>query len=289
MAKVSFYHGAPHVTFVDIDFSGHSDSANFMLVSDVHLDNVHCDQSLFKLHLEQAVEEDAHIFDGGDYFCGMQGRYDPRADKSQLRPELQTNDYLGALVKYNCGFIQPYAKRIILMRKGNHETSILRHNQLDLNQSLVAMLNDRTGSNIMAGGYSGWTFFRCKRAQQKGCIKMFAHHGYGGAAPVSRGLIQTNRMAVWLPDADIVWTGHTHNEWVVPIGRRRINGHGTVWNDEQLHVKTPGYKVNPPDGQEGWETERGFAPGTVGCAMLKISYDGRKSVQRFKIDIQRMT
>ncbi|MDQ7007929.1 MAG: hypothetical protein Q9Q40_11920, partial [Acidobacteriota bacterium] len=93
-----------------------------------------------------------------------------------------------------------------------------------------------------------------------------------GGAPVTRGVIATNRMAVYLPDANVILTGHTHDEWLVPIARERCNGHGTVYRDEQLHVRVPGYKG--AEDPSSWATQRGYAPKTTGAAWLAIYRDG---------------
>jgi hypothetical protein len=37
-----------------------------------------------KRHLELARKRNAVIIDGGDLFCAMQGKYDPRSDKRDL-------------------------------------------------------------------------------------------------------------------------------------------------------------------------------------------------------------
>ncbi len=57
---------------------------------------------------------------------------------------------------------------------------------------------------------------------------MAYHHGYGGGGPVTKDVIQTNRRAVYLPDANIVISGHTHDRWIVPVTRNRISHIGIV-------------------------------------------------------------
>jgi hypothetical protein len=93
----------------------------FLLRSDAHHDNPHCDRDLEKKHLDEALECGAGILDCGDLFCAMQGKYDRRACKSSLRPEHQTGEYLDALVNTAADFYQPYAKNWICFGQGNHE------------------------------------------------------------------------------------------------------------------------------------------------------------------------
>jgi len=291
MAKVTFRRAARHLIIVDVALSGASDEANFLLSSDEHIDNVHCHQALLKKHLLMADKWDGSIMNG-DTHCLMQGKYDPRADRSQLRPELQGNNYFDAASRYVADFLEPHAKKIIVMGDGNHETNVLKRQQVNMTERLVATLNDRTGSNIQYGGYSGWIFFRCTRNNQRKTITLYRHHGSGGASPVTKGVIGTARMAVYLPDADIVVTGHTHTEFVVPIARMRVTQSGKLYYDEQLHVKVPGYSASMDDGFEGWAVEKGFAPTTTGAMRLTIGFentriDGVKH-EHFTYDISRL-
>jgi hypothetical protein len=104
--------------------------------------------------------------------------------------------------------------------------------------------------------------------------KLYYYHGTGGGGPVTRGVIQTNRIAVFTPDADIVLTGHTHDQWTVPIARQRISDGGVPYHDEQLHVRTPGYKDSWGDGYGGWEVERCLGPKPKGAAWLHFTMRG---------------
>lgn len=126
-------------------------------------------------------------------------------------------------------------------------------------------------SKIHRAGYSGWIVLRARLHGQQIVTRRIAfHHGYGGDAPVTKGTVQTARMAVYLPDADFVLTGHTHNEWQFPIPRVRITNQGSIFHDEQLHLKCPTYKEEYRDGFCGWHIERGGPPKPVGALWLRL-------------------
>jgi hypothetical protein len=101
---------------------------------------------------------------------------------------------------------------------------------------------------------------------------MYMHHGYGGGGPVTRGTIQTSRMAVYLPDADVIWTGHTHDEWIMPIQRARLTLQGRPYLDRVLHVRSPGYKDEFSE-QNGWAVEKGMPPKPKGALWLRFWMD----------------
>ncbi len=259
----------------------------FLLTADHHWDNPKSDQSLLKKHLEEARSRNAKVFVFGDLFCAMQGKFDKRGLKSDIRPEHQRSDYLDALVETAGDWYGPYADLFLAMSEGNHCTSIFKRHETNLIARLVERLNTAHKTKIKHGGYSGFVRFMFSRNDSHRSSRLLAyHHGYGGDAPVTKGVIQTNRMAVYLPDADIVVTGHTHNEWQFPIPRVRISDSGAVFHDEQLHLKLPSYKEEYGDGFEGWHIERGGPPKPVGGVWLRFYHDA-SAPSRIAIEVTR--
>jgi hypothetical protein len=56
----------------------------------------------------------------------MQGRFDPRRDMDELRPEYRRNDYYDFVVRDAADFLEPYANNIALISDGNHELAVLK-------------------------------------------------------------------------------------------------------------------------------------------------------------------
>jgi len=275
MKKPAFKLDPKSRTVVNVDFKLRSGEEQwFLLSSDRHWDNPKSDQAMQKKHLEQAKELGAGIIDIGDLFCAMQGKYDPRGTKQDIRKEHLRGDYLDSLIETSAEFFRPYAQNFVLIGQGNHESSILKRLETDLTTRLVERLNTLEKSRIHRGGFSGWVVFRgCLSGNDVHTRRLFFHHGYGGDAPVTKGVIQTSRMAVYLPDADFVATGHTHNEWQFPIARTRISPKGRTYFDEQVHVKIPSYKQDFGDGFAGWDIERGAPPKPTGAVWLRFWND----------------
>lgn len=255
-----------------------------LLTSDRHHDNIYCDRALERKHLEQAKERNAGILDFGDLFCAMQGKYDSRSNMDDIRPEDVGQDYLDRIVTHAAGDYGPYAAHWWLLGKGNHETSIRRHHGVDLTSTLAYVLNAEHGGAVALGGYGGWVRFlftmnKTKRQQ----IRLKYHHGAGGGGPVTRGVIQTNRQAVYLPDADIVVNGHTHDGWYVPIARERLTNMGRITRDIVHFVRTPGYKDEYNDGSSGYHIEKWGPPKPLGAAWLRFWFDAATS--RIEIEV----
>lgn len=279
-APWAFEERSRNIHHFSFDLARVGDERWFLLQSDVHWDNPHCDRELFLKHLQQAKERDAAVLDNGDFFCAMQGKWDKRANKSDLRPEHQCGDYLDALVRTAADELKPYAHLLTVRGQGNHETSVLKRQETNLTERLVERLRHH-GDAVRLGGYSGYVIFQVSyRAGRRTAVKLFYHHGFGGGGPVTRGVIQTARQAVFIADADVVWTGHTHDAWQVPIARVKLNqDNTTIVHTRQVHVRTAGYKEEYGDGYSGWHVERGAGPKPVGGVWLRIFQPNAEQVE----------
>ncbi len=252
----------------------------YFFMSDVHYDSVLCDRELLKDHLERIKKARGRLVIVGDFFDAMQGRFDPRRSMDELRPEYRRDDYYDFVVKDAAEYLKPYAKYIDAITDGNHELSVRKNANTDLIDRLIFMLNSTTGSNILHGGYGGW--FRLVFTLADGGLtgrrltkKIKYYHGSGGDAPVTKGVISTNRQAVYLPDADIVVNGHNHNQYHMVINRERLGNKGSLYFDLQHHIRTPGYKQAYGDGSAGWDVTRGAPPKPLGGAWLQFTANSR--------------
>lgn len=271
---VSITHNSRNVTTIYFDHVREGWEQWFLLSSDRHHDSPHCDRELELEHLEKAQKRNAYILDYGDLFDVMQGRYDPRRSYKDLRPEYKGDNLLDLIVEDAARFFQPYARLFLVIGRGNHDQKIIQNNGVDLVSNLVHRLNVDGGGHVQAGGYGGWVRF-CFTMQKTHRIskRLKYFHGAGGGGPVTRDVIKTNRMAVYLPDADFVCTGHTHDSFIVPIARERISDAGAVYQDIQYHIKTTTYKSEYQDGSDGWHVETGKPPKPLGAAWLRFYYE----------------
>jgi len=244
----------------------------FLLMADVHWDNPKCKRDLLKKHLDEAKARGAGIIDAGDFFCAMQGKYDKRSSKSDIRPEHQHGDYLDRLVDTAADFLMPYADNMLVLGRGNHETSIRQRHETDLTDRLCAVLRQR-GSAVQPGGYCGWVRFMFERCNARTSRRLWYCHGWGGGGPVTLNTIQAaNRMPMMVDGADIILTGHVHEAWVAEKVRTKLNDAGKVEQRTLYIVQTPTYKEEYGDGSGGWHVETGKPPKPLGAWWLRWSY-----------------
>lgn len=249
-----------------------------LLTADRHLDNPHSDRRLQKMHLQQAKERGAFVLDIGDLFCAMQGKNDRRHNKSDLRNEEKAGNYLNALVENATEFLDPYLDNLALISEGNHETAITKHTEFSLLDALVYNLK-RSGSQVMRGGYRGYIKFRFNGPEKSGYRFnriAYYNHGGGGGGPVTKGVIKTNRRGIMLPDADYVFSGHIHEQWIVNLSRSRLDQKGNEFTDVQKHVQIPSYKEEFAGQSGGFHHEREAPPKPLGAWWIRFYYSNRK-------------
>lgn len=256
---------------ITINFYGAKAGASFDIMnsSDEHYDNAHCDRALYHKHMGIAKTENMPVVKNGDWFCAMQGKWDKRKSEDAMRDEYRGGKYLDKLVSVGAEHLEQYKDQIAVFGLGNHETSILQHHETDLTERLIDKLR-AMGSPVQKGRYTTWVrirfWFNSKCYVTK---NMFMHHGFGGGGPVTRGTIDTARLAIYIPDADVVTMGHVHHDYEMPIERFRLTSNGKPYCDTQLHIRTAGYKDEVSCGK-GWAVERGMAPRPKGARRLRF-------------------
>lgn len=191
----------------------------FYLLSDLHIGSSSLNYYRLNKTLEEARSLNARILINGDVFDGILPKDMKRFQPSVLDRELQgMDDILSAVIDKGVRILEPYADLIDVIGIGNHEDSILRHHNINLVGSkgcLIDRLNAK-GGNIKYGGYTGYltyTFWRMKSKSHFSSTKFVIqyHHGAGGSAIVTKGILNLARASASNEGADIIWQAHKHN------------------------------------------------------------------------------
>tara|TARA_R110002020_G_scaffold440100_1_gene650702 strand:- start:22 stop:846 length:825 start_codon:yes stop_codon:yes gene_type:complete len=242
-----------------------------LLQFDQHWDNPHSNQDLIAKHLKEAVDQGLPILFGGDTFCAMQGRYDARRARTDIRPEHDHPNYLDKLVEGFSDFAAFAAPNIVFMGRGNHELAILKHIETDLIERAAERLR-MEGSSVITGGIGGWILVKIHITKtQTISVPVYYTHGTGGGGPVTKGVIGTNRKAVYLPDAQVIIQGHIHEEWSVTLSRERLSPRGRTYLDEQVHICSGTYKQEYDPTNSSWHSQMGRGPKPVGGTWLEFT------------------
>jgi hypothetical protein len=263
----------PHVsvTKVEADSADFPNGLHILVRTDAHCDSRHNDWKTEKAHLDLAQELGAYIVDMGDLFDAMQGRKDPRADPSDLLPELKELNYTDRLVEFAKRRYLPYAKNWLVLQVANHESAVLRHYGTNLTERLAAHMSV-VGSHVTgASPYNSTLALVLKHngTCARTCIIKLLH-GSGGASPATGGVGKAIYRSSVYPEADIICSGHIHSEStrMLKVERYKARTFEPEWKN-QLHLFIPGYK-DVSMQYDGWEAEKEMRPGPVGAYMLRF-------------------
>lgn len=130
-----------------------------------------------------------------------------------------------------------------IMITGNCE-SVIKYNGLDLMQMITTMLNAGNKHQIQYGNYANFLRFSWvnNRGQAQAKYDIFAHHGAGGSAPVTKGMIDFSRLTNGI-NADLIWIGHKHQsivDYSAPI--MFVDQSGNVILKNRQLIQTPSYQ-----------------------------------------------
>ena len=251
-----------------------------LFASDVHFDNPKCKRDLFFSHLERIRKKKGKAYIIGDLFCFMQGKYDPRRAKGDIREEHNKNNYIDAVIDDTVNLLSPYADVIVFVSDGNHETAILKNLETDTLERFVNKFNERNKTNVLKGGYRGWIIIK-KMASKDETIshKIYYHHGYGGGGEMTKGILQHSRMNMHIEGADAIIMGHVHESYVQVNKAVYFDNNPSAFNEKERiiwNLRSACYKEEFAGSDGGFHIERGRPPKPLGGIYAKFEADRKE-------------
>lgn len=239
-----------------------------LFCSDIHLDSIHCKREILKRHFDEIKRNDGLIFIFGDLFDVMASFGDKRLQREGVDPQFiqKGRTYLDLVREHAIEFLKPYAEHIAFISPGNHEKTIEKYHNTDMLRNVIYTLNQDHKVNIQYGGYSGWIRLQFDMGNKHIVSSMIHyHHGFGGNAKRSKGMLDVQLEVMKYPDADILVRGHTHQKWYDPsTARVRLTPYGKVYKDKCRYIQSGSYVDGIGDGQAGWPIEKNFMPTDIG-------------------------
>ena len=211
------------------------------LFSDGHIDNPNFDEVTFKEDASYCIDDKRYMLFGGDLFDGIIRTDHKRAVNSLLE---SGDNQLNIKLDKAYELLKPYQNNILFMGRGNHEESILKYNGVDMLEMLAKILNAGQKHKIIVGNYANFIRFNFKdvRGRSVAHYDIYQHHGMGGSAPVTKGMIDFNRIAKGV-NSDLIWIGHKHQAIIDasdPI--IFVNQNGEIIIKNRQCIMTPSYQ-----------------------------------------------
>lgn len=241
----------------------------YSLFSDIHIDCPHFQKERFLADMQWCKDNDCRIMINGDLYDAILLRDMKRATVSRMEA---SDGQLNVKIQKCVDLLLPFVENIVFIGRGNHEESVMKYNGLDLTQMTVFLLNQqKKNGTIINGGYKnflriGFSYEDEEKPRYRGVYDMFIHHGSGGSAPVTKGVLDFNRISSSTM-ADLYWIGHKHNSLTdnsMPI--QYITRSGNIAVKNRKAIMTPSYtdqvvlsdNLEFTDGYYGVQAKSGF-------------------------------
>jgi len=242
-------------------------------ISDVHFDSKNCDRKLLKKHLREAEEREALVLINGDWLDVMGCKHDPRSLPNDIRPEYNKagGAYLDLVMEDSYEFLKKY-NLDMLFTYGNHCTNIIKRQQIDPLKGIVKML---TNDRIHLGAYQGALIMHFQRPNSSAMYssKWFYHHGAGGGAKRSKGILNADILVSQNSWADVITSGHDHNKWSLPYTVKTLCENNFTWKERRIDIlRTGSYKKKAVDF--GFAIEKDFNTPSLGGYWVKYKIHG---------------
>jgi hypothetical protein len=250
----------------------------FAFFSDIHIDSANHAGKQFAYDIQEAVDRQCRIYIGGDLgeliLPGDHKRY------SKGRDIIEPDAALNMIQEMYFDTLRPYVDFIDWIGWGNHEDSALKYNNYDVIRGVITLLNHERAKDlppIHHGGYKSYIRWRFSHGENRNTktIDVLHFHGKGGSSPVTKGMIDVNRLRAYY-DADVYWLGHKHTNIADPDVKVTLAQNDQIRKKQCIAFFTAGYQE--PFKQEDYnkhgytrnfeDTQLGGT--TTGFAMLDV-------------------
>lgn len=238
--------------------------------ADIHFDSHYTNRKLLKQHLNKCLETNTYIILGGDLLDLMQGKNDPRSNKTELKNKYNSNDYINKIINDITNFLQPYKHLILLILKGNHDLKYTEKYGIDT----IDLIGDKL--NIKTGSYSNYIRLNFELGSGKGGYKSFLiyhSHSSGSIGMRSKGTLAIDILAGKYPDADIYVTEHSHSSFIIPISVERLDRFNKIKYETKYFLQVPSYEESWKDNRNNWWNQTNKGPRPIGHYLMEFNYN----------------
>jgi len=213
----------------------------YALFSDMHIDADDCERELLKKNLDYCNENYDGILIDGDVFSCLLPKDFKRFTLAHSFSD--RDDILDHIIDYVCEFLSPYAKKIMFIGMGNHESSVLKFHGTNPIARLCRQLKEH-GGNPKFGDYQNIIRFKFEHGKN-GRVRtydMWACHGMGAGAKRSRGALEWDLVYSRF-DAVLYWMGHNHQAEIDYSGSyTKVNQAGKFETKHKWGIRSPSWE-----------------------------------------------
>lgn len=282
------------------------EEVGFRLMSDLHIGAAHVNYKLIRRELDEAAELGDRVLVNGDLLDLILPKDAKRYAPGTAHPRIADRpDQVNAAVDWAVELFSPVAHLLDLLGVGNHETAVTKWHSVDptllVMYELEKVAQKKDPAHVIHyGGFTGFVDYRLQHARPSGGSHghrwvVYYHHGSGGAAPVTKGMIDFNRKDTFI-DADCIWMGHKHNRLNVAVEKIAcpLSGDQPLVK-EVRHIMTGGYfstyvgqsqrSVREHGRRSNYAADAGMAPQGKGGVRIVVVTPHRGGAGRVEVKV----
>jgi len=259
-----------HVVDIRIPIKKPHGTLDVVGLFDVHADSSDCCGTQLKKDLRALTGRNCRIIVGGDWNNMIFAR-DPRFVASGLARFLRgADDPADAVVDYNESLLAPLADKIDLFISGNHEEEYAKRHGTNVAKQTAKRLGVPYFSY-----YALIRYFMDYKTGQGRISRGWVHHGFGGNAPVTRGMIPLTRVASQ-NRFDWIMLGHLHQRTfseTTCLDDGGGYGKGKLREIPIAAAQCGTYSRNFASETASWSAQKGHPPARLGYATMHLDWD----------------
>lgn len=293
--------------FRRISYSRVSDVISLYPLFDLHVGHIACNEDMLEYYVANiAADPTGLVILGGDLIDGItynDRRFNPAQVAKWCRNEEGTHK--GVIQKQIvrvAEILSPIAHKVVAMLYGNHESSVEKHQQVEIVKQIALHLQhavdgDTNPHNTLVEppdfvlGYHGFLCLTFARGAHASRFVIYCHHGYGGGRKPGGKMNKLDEMLAMYPDSDLVLAGHVHDlfslarERIIPdwsgLSKSDLVKVGGVRKKDRLAVFCGSF-LDSDAGETslGWPrtsyaVEKGYPPLKLGAPVIRIKPESR--------------
>ena len=241
-------------------------------LSDAHIGSALCDEAALARWIATiARDERGRVVITGDLIAAI-GKGDKRFDLGSLAPWVRAadpafaEDVIGLQCDRAVEMLAPVADRIDGYVSGNHEQKPRAWYGRAVAPAILRALDCRDAYL----GAQGWLCYSFKVTQtRRRRLSLYLHHGYAAGRAIGGQAAMLERM-LRDHDADIAICGHSHETFVRPMPRMRLDAKtGRPVQQTRWAIAAGTWERTFTDGSDGWPDERALSPKAMGSVVIE--------------------
>lgn len=257
-----------------IIYESRSDVFRMVPLMDIHAGNAACDEKLLRETVADIASDPFTFWVGGGDMAEYINRKDPRYEaESEASWLWGRGDIAKAEREWLLDTLAPIAPQCKGLLTGNHEDSILHHQERDVYASVcegMAQRLPKDDQGLMLGfsGFLRLIFLRGDSPRANAwTVDLFLTHGWWAGRLYGNGELNLERVFGWV-DADMVLAGHDHKRRAFGISKVRPKKNGTVEQVDGFCCSGGSFL-----GRAGYAEKRGYRPLPVGPLEIYFTPD----------------